>query len=303
MSNRHVSTAVSLDDAVTVSQASLKRVRPDARMPAMDRPTLPQALTIAASDSGGGAGIQGDIKAMHANSVFALSVLVAVTAQNTRAVTAVHALPLEIIDAQFDAVFDDFEIGAIKTGMLCSAGIVRRVAERLRERNPASLVVDPVMVSSSGTALLEDHGIEALIRELFPLARVVTPNVPEAERLTGMTIRTLEDAKAAAAALFKFGPRAVLLKGGHLPCAPATDVLYDGASWTVFAGEWIKTTSTHGTGCAYSAAIAAHLARGASLADAVERAKRYVAEAIRHGLAIGRGRGPTHHLFNVRGDV
>ncbi|MEO5656687.1 MAG: bifunctional hydroxymethylpyrimidine kinase/phosphomethylpyrimidine kinase, partial [Nitrospiria bacterium] len=190
-----------------------------------------------------------------------------------------------------------------KTGMLYSAEIVQRVAKRLRERNLPHLVVDPVMVSTSGATLLQDSAIEGLTRELFPLAQVVTPNVPEAERLTGMTIRTLDDAKAAAAAVFTFGPRAVLLKGGHLSGAPATDVLYDGVSWTLFAGERIETRGVHGTGCTYSAAIAAHLARGESLDAAVRRSKAYVTEAIRHGLAIGRGTGPTHHFFNLRGDV
>lgn len=259
----------------------------------------PQALTIATSDSGGGAGIQGDIKAMHANGVFALSVLVAVTAQNTRTVTAIHPLPLDLIDAQLDAVFDDFAIGAVKTGMLYSSEIVRRVARRLRERKPPHLVVDPVMISKSGVDLLKPDAVEALIGELLPLAGLVTPNVAEAERLTGLTITSLNDAKAAAEAVFRLGPRAVLLKGGHLAGAPATDVLYDGATWTILEGEWIDTTSTHGTGCTYSAAIAAHLSRGAPLAEAVRRSKRYVTEAIRHGLAIGHGSGPTHHFFHL----
>jgi len=261
--------------------------------------TLPQVLTIAASDSGGGAGIQGDIKAIQANGAYALSVLVALTAQNTRTVTMIHALPRDVIEAQLDAVFDDFEIGAVKTGMLYDAEIVRIVAERLRKFNARSLVVDPVMVSKSGVALVKPEAVEVLTRELFPLASLVTPNVPEAERLAGLSITTVEDARVASAKIAQFGCRAVLLKGGHLPGAPATDVLYDGTTWTVIPGEWIDTPHTHGTGCAYSAAIAARLARGAEVVDAIRGAKRYITGAIRHSLAIGRGRGPIHHFHHL----
>lgn len=264
-----------------------------------DARIIPQALTIATSDSGGGAGIQGDIKAMEANGAFALSVLVAVTAQNTRSITLIHPLPCDVIEAQIDAVFDDFDVGAVKTGMLYSAEIVRAVAGRLRKWAPRHLVVDPVMASKSGVPLLKDEGVKAVTCDLFPLASLVTPNVYEAERLTGLTIATVDDAKAAAAKIMEFGCRAVLLKGGHLSGAPATDVLYDGTTWTVLPGEWIDTKHTHGTGCTYSAAIAARLARGDRLGDAVGAAKRYVTEAIRHSLAIGRGCGPTHHFYHL----
>jgi len=265
----------------------------------VDTHTLPQVLTIATSDSGGGAGIQGDIKAIQANGVFALSVLVAVTAQNTRTVTMVHALPRDIIEAQIDAVFDDFAIGAVKTGMLFSSEIVGIVSARLRRLKISHLVVDPVMISKGGVPLLKPEAIESVTRELFPLASVVTPNVHEAERLTGLSIATIDDAKAAAAKIMGFGCRAVLLKGGHLSGAPATDVLYDGTAWTLIPGEWIDTKNTHGTGCTYSAAIAAHLAKGAGLVEAVRASKRYVTEAIRHSLAIGRGCGPTHHFYHL----
>lgn len=263
---------------------------------------IPQALTIATSDSGGGAGIQGDIKALEANGVFALSVVVAVTAQNTKTISRIHPLPREVIDAQLDAVFDDFDVAAVKTGMLYSAEIVRAVAERLRKRAPRWLVVDPVMASSSGVPLLQPDAVDPLVREVFPLAALVTPNVSEAERLSGMRIASVEDAKAAAAKIRRSGCRAVLLKGGHLAQSPATDVLFDGDSWTVVSGEWIDTPHTHGTGCTYSAAITAGLARGADLIDAVRGAKRYVTEAIRHGLAIGHGRGPTHQLYRLAED-
>jgi hydroxymethylpyrimidine/phosphomethylpyrimidine kinase len=261
--------------------------------------TIPLALTIATSDSGGGAGVQGDIKTLEANGAFALSVVVAVTAQNTQTIGLIHPLPREAVDAQLDAVFDDFEIAAVKTGMLYSAEIVRAVAERLRKRAPPWLVVDPVMASSGGRSLLQPDAFDPLVRELLPLASLVTPNVPEAERLSGMRIASVDDARKAAAKIQRLGCRAVLLKGGHLSQSPATDVLFDGESWTVFPGEWIDTPHTHGTGCTYSAAIAAHLARGAELDGAVRGAKRYVTEAIRHGLAIGRGRGPTHQLYRL----
>ncbi|MFZ5875548.1 MAG: bifunctional hydroxymethylpyrimidine kinase/phosphomethylpyrimidine kinase [Nitrospirota bacterium] len=261
--------------------------------------TMPQALTVATSDSGGGAGVQGDIKAMAANGAFGLSVVVAVTAQNTTTISRIHAVPRDVIEAQLDAVFSDFAIKAVKTGMLHSAEIVRAVAERLRKHGAPRLVVDPVMVSSTGVRLLEPDAVTALIRDLMPLAEVVTPNVPEAEALTGMSIATIDDARAAARKMHQLGARAVLLKGGHLSQAPATDVLFDGSSWTVIPGEWIDSPHTHGTGCAYSAAIAAHLAKGADLPSAVRAAKSYVTEAIRHGLAIGHGNGPMNLLYRL----
>jgi hydroxymethylpyrimidine/phosphomethylpyrimidine kinase len=264
--------------------------------------TIPQALTVATSDSGGGAGIQGDIKAMEANGVFALSVVVAVTAQNTRTISRIHPLPLAVIEAQLDAVFEDFAIGAVKTGMLHSAEIVRTTAERLRKWSAPHLVVDPVMVSKTGATLLRPDAVDVMTRHLFPLADLVTPNVPEAEALIGKRITTVEDARGAAAEIRRLGCRAVLLKGGHLSASPATDVLYDGATWTVFPGEWIESGHTHGTGCAYAAAIAARLARGADVVEAVGAAKRYVTETIRHGLAIGHGRGPVHHLYRLAAD-
>ncbi len=258
---------------------------------------LAQALTIATSDSGGGAGIQADIKAIQANGVFALSVLVAVTAQNTKTVTMVHALPRDIIEAQIDAVFDDFEIGGVKTGMLFSAEIVTTVAAKLRAFNAKNLVVDPVMISKSGCVLLKPDAVTQLTRDLFPLATVVTPNIHEAQQLAELEIQTMDDAKEAARRIHRLGCRAVLVKGGHLSAAPATDLLYDGKHFTIIPGEFIDTPNTHGTGCTYSAAIVAQLAKGRPLADAVFAAKRYITEAIRHGLSIGHGHGPTHHFY------
>lgn len=264
-----------------------------------DTRAIAQVLTIAASDSGGGAGIQGDIKAIEANGAFALSVVAAVTAQNTRTIGLIHPLPVEAIAAQLDAVFDDFEVGAVKTGMLYSADIVRVVADRLRKRAPRWLVVDPVMASSGGTRLLQPDAQTVLSGELIPLAAVVTPNVPEAEVLSGMRIASVDDARGAAAKIRQLGCRAVLITGGHLSRAPATDVLYDGESWTVIPGEWVETPHTHGTGCIYSAALAVHLAAGADMVAAAQRAKHFVTQAIRHGLAIGHGRGPTRASYRM----
>lgn len=263
---------------------------------------LAQALTIATSDSGGGAGIQADIKAMQANGVFALSVLVALTAQNTKTVTMVHALPRDIIEAQIDAVFDDFEITAAKTGMLFSAEIVKIVADKLRALKAKNLVVDPVMISKSGVELLKPDAIEQVTRDLFPLATIVTPNIHEAQRLAHMTIASIDDTKEAARRIHRFGCRTVLVKGGHLSVAPATDLLYDGKDFTAIPGEFIDTPNTHGTGCTYSAAIAAQLAKGKPLIDAVLAAKCYITEAIRHSLSIGHGHGPTHHFYFLPSD-
>jgi hydroxymethylpyrimidine/phosphomethylpyrimidine kinase len=258
---------------------------------------MKQVLTIAGSDSGGGAGIQADIKAMSANGVFAMSVITAITAQNTEEVTDVFELPVSIIEAQLDAVFDDFEVAAVKTGMLSSAEIVGSVAKMLRPQKVANLVVDPVMMAKSGHALLKPDAMDALKRELIPLALVITPNVQEAEHLAGLPIKTLADARQAAKVIHKLGCKHVLIKGGHLLAERATDVLYDGRFFNIYKGEYLDTPHTHGTGCTFASAIAAQLARGKALPEAVQTAKTYVTEAIRHGLAIGHGKGPTNHFY------
>src|SRR5438270_6047599 len=258
---------------------------------------MKQVLTIAGSDSGGGAGIQADIKAMSANGVFAMSSNTAVTAQNTEEVTYFVERPLSIIAAQIDAVFDDFDVAAVKTGMLSSAEIVKVVAKLLKPQNVTNLVVDPVMIAKSGHRLLKPDAVEALMHELIPLALVVTPNIHEAQQLSGIEIKTLNDARKAAKIIHRLGCRHVLIKGGHLLAERATDVLYDGQFFEVFKGEFIDTPHTHGTGCTYASAIAAHLARGKSVNDAVQTAKTYLTEAIRHGLAIGHGTGPTNHFY------
>jgi len=254
-------------------------------------------LTIAGSDSGGGAGIQADIKSMSANGVFAMSVVTAVTAQNTEEVTDVFELPTSIVAAQIDAVFDDFDVAAVKTGMLSSAAIVETVARMLKPQNVTNLVVDPVMISKSGHLLLKPDAISAIKGQLFPLALLVTPNIHEAQQLSGIEIKTLADARRAAKIIHGSGCKHVLIKGGHLPTDRATDLLYDGRFFNVFKGEFIDTPHTHGTGCTFASAIAAHLAQGKSVNDAVQVAKTYLTEAIRHSLAIGHGTGPTNHFF------
>jgi hydroxymethylpyrimidine/phosphomethylpyrimidine kinase len=259
--------------------------------------SLKQVLTIAGSDSGGGAGIQADIKAMSASGVFAMSVITAITAQNTEEVTEVFDLPCSIIAAQIDAVFDDFDVAAVKTGMLSSASIVETVAKMLKPQEVANLVVDPVMISKSGHSLLKPDAIEAMKKQLFPLAILVTPNIHEAQQLSGIQITSLADARRAAKVIHGLGSKHVLIKGGHLLAERATDLLYDGRFFNVFKGEFIDTPHTHGTGCTYASAIAAQLARGKTITDAVAAAKTYVTEAIRHSLAIGHGAGPTNHFY------
>lgn len=261
--------------------------------------TLPikQVLTIAGSDSGGGAGIQADIKAMSANGVFAMSAITAITAQNTQQVTEVLELPISIIAAQVDAVFSDFDVAAVKTGMLSSVAIIEVIAKLLRPQHVINLVVDPVMISKTGQALLQPAAIEVMKKQLLPLALLVTPNIYEAQQLSGIEINTLADARRAAKVIHEYGCKHVLIKGGHLVTERATDLLYDGRFFNVFKGEFIETPHTHGTGCTLASAIAAHLARGKSLNDAIQAAKTYLTEAIRHSLAIGHGTGPTNHFY------
>lgn len=258
---------------------------------------MKQVLTIAGSDSGAGAGIQADLKTMAANGVYGLTVITSITAQNTKGVTAVHDVPVSVVEAQLDALFEDFEIAAVKTGMLSSVEIVEAVGKRLNQYQVSMLVVDPVMVSKSGHALLQPNAIEAMKSALIPLALVVTPNVPEAQLLSGIEIKSLADARQAAKVIQKLGCKHVLIKGGHLLAEKGTDLLYDGRFFSVFKTEYIDSPHTHGTGCTYASAIAAQLAKGKSLPDAMQTAKTYLTEAIRHGLAIGHGTGPTNHFY------
>lgn len=260
----------------------------------------PVALTIAGSDSGGGAGIQADLKAMEANGVFGTSALAAVTAQNTEEVAQAHDFPPSLVAAQIDAVAEDMDVRAAKTGMLSAPEIIETVADRVAAHDLFPFVVDPVMISKTGFKLLQDDAIDTLVHDLLPMATVITPNVHEAEHLTDVEIETTEDLYAAADALLDHGPDAVLVKGGHLSgVEEAVDVYVDGDRSQTFAAPRIDTKHTHGTGCTYASAIAAHLAKGHDLTDAIGRAKRYVTGAIRHALPLGQGRGPTNHFFHL----
>ena len=256
---------------------------------------VPKALTIAGSDSGGGAGIQADLKTFSAFQVFGMSVLTAITAQNSVGVHGVENLPPEFVARQIDAVLSDFGADAVKIGMLSTSSIVARVAERLRAFKQERIVVDPVMIAKAGDALLQPDAREALTRELLPLAYVVTPNLHEAAALAGIPVRTESDMEEAARRILALGPRHVLVKGGHLEDS-ATDLLWDGRSFTRFPGERLSSANTHGTGCTLSSAIAAGLARGVELEPAVRTAKAYVTVAIREGFQAGHGVGALRHF-------
>ena len=258
-----------------------------------------RALTIAGSDSGGGAGIQADLKTFAAHGVYGTSALTAITSQNTRGVTDVWELPASLIESQIDAVITDIGADVVKTGMLSSSTVIEVVAAKARQHSLDALVVDPVMVAKGGDRLLRDDAVDALRSLLIPIAMVMTPNIPEAEALLGVKIETLEDAKEAAQALVGMGARAVVVKGGHLK-GPPTDILYDGEEFRAYTSRRIETTSTHGTGCTFASAIAANLAKGLPLRQAVSLAKSYVTSAIRMAQPIGRGHGPLNHFYMLK---
>ena len=259
------------------------------------------ALTIAGSDSGGGAGVQADLKTFEALGVFGTSALTAITAQNTRGVSRVDVLPPASVTAQIEAVAGDFTIGAVKTGMLATAEIVHAVADAIERLALAPVVVDPVMIATSGDPLLAPEAVEAYRARLLPLAAVSTPNTHEAEALLGWPVRTLDDARRAAGAFLEnLGGGAVLVKGGHLDGeADAVDVYADGVGEVLVRAPRIETTSTHGTGCTLASAIAAHLARGLPVREAVREAKTYLTEALRHAPGLGGGHGPVRHLWRL----
>lgn len=251
-----------------------------------------RALTIAGSDSGGGAGIQADLKTFAALGVFGTSAITSVTAQNTVGVQGVHDLPPEFVGRQIDSVLEDIVIDAAKTGMLSNAAIIAVVAAKVQTHAIRRLVVDPVMVAKGGAPLLQPDAVETLIKRLLPLSLVVTPNVPEAEVLWGGAIVGLAEMREAAQRIHDLGPRYVVIKGGHLSIR-AIDLVYDGSTCTMLDGERIDTPHTHGTGCVFSAAMTAELAKGSSVPEAIAAAKRFVTAAIRHGFPLGRGIGPT----------
>ncbi|HEU5230330.1 MAG TPA: bifunctional hydroxymethylpyrimidine kinase/phosphomethylpyrimidine kinase [Ktedonobacteraceae bacterium] len=255
----------------------------------------PRALTIAGSDSGAGAGIQADLKTFAALGVYGLSALTALTAQNTLGVHAIMDAAPEFVEAQIDAVLEDIGTNAAKTGMLSSPDIIRAVASRVRKWQ-LRLVVDPVMTAKGGDLLLQPEAVATLRTELLPLAEVVTPNLPEAEVLVGRRIETLDDMREAATILHELGPKHVVIKGGHRATEPV-DIYFDGTNFIELRAERIQTMHTHGTGCTFSAAIAAFLARGFSVEQAVTEAKHYITEAIRHAPALGHGHGPVDHFW------
>ncbi|MGD9893238.1 MAG: bifunctional hydroxymethylpyrimidine kinase/phosphomethylpyrimidine kinase [Dehalococcoidia bacterium] len=265
--------------------------------------TIARALTIAGSDSGGGAGIQADLKTFAAFGVYGMSALTAVTAQNTVGVFGVEELPLPFIAAQIDAVMTDIGTDAAKTGMLSSAAIVALVAEKAREHGITNLVVDPVMVAKSGDTLLAEDAQAAARDLLLPVSLVVTPNAPEASTLTGVAVESIATMREAAVILHAQGARWVVVKGGHLPIeGESIDLVYDGREFTELRSPRFPTKNTHGTGCTFSAAIAAGLARGLPPIDAIHRAKTYVSRAIETSLALGQGHGPTNHLVGLSSD-
>jgi hydroxymethylpyrimidine/phosphomethylpyrimidine kinase len=261
----------------------------------------PVALTIAGSDSGGGAGIQADLKTFHAHGVFGTSAVTAITAQNTTGVTAIQKIEPHIVAEQIRAVASDLKPAATKTGMLADAAIIEAVAEAVRAVSLDRLVIDPVMVAKSGDPLLEPEAVATLSSALLPLAEVITPNLPEAAILTGRAVETVDDMKAAAAALLELGAGSVLLKGGHLSGTSLIDVFYDGDIWREWRDQRIATEHTHGTGCTLSAAICAGLALGMPRLDAVEAARRFTRRAIETAPGLGEGHGPLNHWVDVEG--
>jgi len=259
-----------------------------------------KVLTIAGSDSGGGAGIQADLKTISALGGYGTTAITAITAQNTCGVTGVYTLPAEFVARQIDAVMGDIGTDAAKTGMLANAEIVKVVAEKAKEYSIHKLVVDPVVVATSGDRLLTEDAIGSYKEVLFPLAHVVTPNLAEAELFAGISISTVEDMKSAARLIYQLGPKYVLVKGGHIDQDKAVDVLYDGREFHLFSARKVDTENTHGTGCTLSAAIATGLARGLGTMEAVELAKQYVTRALTHALKIGKGRGPVNHFYCLK---
>jgi hydroxymethylpyrimidine/phosphomethylpyrimidine kinase len=257
------------------------------------------ALTIAGSDSSGGAGIQADLKTFQAHGVFGMTAITAVTVQNTRKVYDIQEISPAIVKGQILCLFDDIDIHAVKIGMVSDVALIEAIAEALAQVDRPPVVLDPVMISKSGYALLKEDAQQALVEQLFPLAEVVTPNIFEAERLVGHTIASTAEMQTAAREILRLGARQVVVKGGHSNDAQATDILYDGQTYRELTSPRYATTNTHGTGCTFSSAIAANLALGHPFFDAVAHAKTYISGAIRNALDIGRGHGPTHHFFDL----
>lgn len=260
-----------------------------------------QVLTIASSDSGAGAGIQADLKTFAAMGVYGTSVIVALTAQNTKEVRSVSAVDVTFIADQLDVIFEDFDIKAIKIGMLFDESIIDIVSNKLQQYNAQNIVLDPVMVSKSGAKLLKDSAINMMKEKLIPISTVVTPNIPEAIELTGTRIENVKEMEEAAKLISEMGCKNVLVKGGHLKDETITDVLYNNSNFHYFNSQKIITKNTHGTGCTYSSAIAANLAKNVDIIEAVSKAKEYVFNTIKYAdkLMVGKGFGPLHHFYFI----
>lgn len=256
-----------------------------------------QVLTIAGSDSGGGAGIQADIKTFQERDVFGMSVLTAITAQNTQGVQDVHAIPLEKVQAQLDSIFVDFDVAAIKTGMLVNGEYMKLIAQELKKHTEIPLIIDPVMIAKGGHPLMEESAVEIMKNELLPLAEVITPNIPEAEALTDLEIKNQSDMEKAAKKLQDLGSKHVIIKGGHaLEDNEASDLLVlDTGEVVWLSAERVDTKDTHGTGCTYSACITAEIAKGQPVKEAVQIGKDFIHAAISYGIGVGNGHGPTNH--------
>jgi len=259
---------------------------------------MKKVLSIAGSDCSGGAGIQADIKTFSAHGVFGMTAITSVVAENTFRVIEYQDVRPGIIERQIDAVFEDIPPDAVKIGMLSCGETMAAVAGKLREWKPRNVVVDPVMYAKNGCALMEPSAISALIAEIAPLADVITPNIPEAEKMAGMAVKTLDDMRQAARRIHAMGCRNVVVKGGHSE-GDAVDILFDGEHFFEYPGRRIDTKHTHGTGCTFSSAIAANLALELTVQQAVQRAKEYVHTAITHAPGLGKGSGPTHHFFEM----
>lgn len=259
---------------------------------------MKKVLSIAGSDCSGGAGIQADLKTFSAHGVFGMSVIVSIVAENTSRVIDIQDVTPDMIQKQIDAVFEDIEVDAVKIGMLSTPYCMKAVAEKLRQYKPENIVIDPVMYAKNGCPLMNPNAVDTLIKVVIPCADVLTPNIPEAEKISGMTISSMEDMEAAAKRIYEMGCRNVIVKGGHA-IGNAVDVLYDGRQFYHYETYRINTKNTHGTGCTFSSAITSNLALGLPVPQAVERAKQYVTTAIEHALSIGKGNGPTHHFYDL----
>ena len=257
------------------------------------------ALTIAGSDSSGGAGIQADLKTFQALGVYGMSAITAVTVQNTQMVHAIQEIDPDIVHDQIICLFEDIEINVVKIGMVSSVNLIGAIADALGKVSLPPVVLDPVMISKSGYALLKEDARQSLIAKLFPLAEVVTPNIHEAEALAGMSITNQAAMESAATKIIELGAANVVVKGGHMQGHQAIDILYDGTRFQQLSSERFATTNTHGTGCTFSSAIAAYLARGFDFFDAVKQAKTFISGAIENALDIGKGHGPTHHFYDL----